>query len=119
MLHILITFHVATLSAWDFPGGSDGKESACNIRDLGSIPGSGRYPGQENDYPLQHSFLENSMHRGAWLGYSPWGRKESDMTERLTVTNKLLGMGDGSLAQSPTSSYQLVSELFGQGLGGE
>ena len=52
---------------WSFPGGSDGKESACNMEDLGSIPGSGRSPGEENDYPLQISSLENPMDRG----YSP------------------------------------------------
>ena len=49
-----------------FPGGSDGKESACNAGNLGSIPGSGRSPGEENGNPLQHSCLENSMDRGAW-----------------------------------------------------
>ena len=49
-----------------FPGGSDGKESACNAGDLGSIPGLGRFPGEENDNPLQYSCLENLMDRGAW-----------------------------------------------------
>ena len=49
-----------------FPGGSDGKESACNAGDQGSIPGLGRTPGVGNGYPLQYSFLENSMDRGAW-----------------------------------------------------
>ena len=49
-----------------FPGGSDGKESACNVGDLGSIPGSGRFPGEGNGNPLQHSCLENSMGRGAF-----------------------------------------------------
>ena len=44
-----------------FPGGSDGKESACKMGDLGSIPGSGRSPGEENSYPLQYSGLENSI----------------------------------------------------------
>ena len=44
-----------------FPCGSAGKESACNARDLGSIPGLGRSPGGENGYPLQYSGLENSM----------------------------------------------------------
>ena len=48
-----------------FPGGSDGKESSSNVEDLGSIPGSGRYPGEGNGYPLQFSGLENSMNRGA------------------------------------------------------
>ena len=49
----------------DFPGGSDGKESACNAGDLGSIPGLGRFPGEGNGYPLQYSCLENCMDRGA------------------------------------------------------
>ena len=42
-----------------FPGGSDGKESACNVEDLGLIPGLGRSPGEGNGYPLQYSGLEN------------------------------------------------------------
>ena len=50
----------------DFPGGSDGKESSWNAGDLGSIPGSGRYPEEGNSYPLHHSFLENSMDRRPW-----------------------------------------------------
>ena len=49
-----------------FPGGSDGKESACSAGDLGSIPWSGRSPGEGNVNPLQYSCLENSMDRGAW-----------------------------------------------------
>ena len=49
-----------------FPGGSDGKESACNSGDLGVIPGSGSAPGEANEYPLQYSCLENSMDKGAW-----------------------------------------------------
>ena len=49
-----------------FPDGSDGKESTCNAGDPGSIPGSGRSPGERNGYPLQYSCLENSMDRGAW-----------------------------------------------------
>ena len=49
-----------------FPGGSDGKESACNAGDLGSIPGLGRSPGEGNCYPLQYFCLENPMDRGAW-----------------------------------------------------
>ena len=49
-----------------FPGGSDGKESACNARDPDSIPGSGRSPGEGKDHPVQYSCLENSMDRGAW-----------------------------------------------------
>ena len=50
----------------DFPAGSDGKESADNTEDPGSIPGLGRSPGEGNGYPLQYSYLEKSMDRGAW-----------------------------------------------------
>jgi len=49
-----------------FSGGSDGKEFACDAEDLGSIPGSGKSPGEGNGYPLQYSCLEDSMDRGAW-----------------------------------------------------
>ena len=49
-----------------FPGGSDGKAFAPNAEDLGSIPGSERYPGEGNGSPLQHSCLENPMDGGAW-----------------------------------------------------
>ena len=49
-----------------FPGGSDGKESACNAGDPDSIPRLGRPLGEENGNPLQYSCLENSMDRGAW-----------------------------------------------------
>ena len=62
-----------------FPCGSAGKESACNAEDLGSVPGLGRSPGEGKGYPLQYSGLENSM------DYSPWGHKESDTTERLSL----------------------------------
>ena len=57
-----------------FLGSSDGKESACNAGDPGSIPESGRSPGKGNGNPFQYSRLENSMD-------SPWGLKESDMTD--------------------------------------
>ena len=50
----------------DFPGGSDGKESACNTGDLGQIPGSDRSPGEGNGYPLQYSCPKNPMDRGSW-----------------------------------------------------
>ena len=49
-----------------FPGGSDGKESAYNAGDPGSVPGLRRSPGEGNGNPLQHSCLENPMDRGAW-----------------------------------------------------
>ena len=49
-----------------FPGGSDGKKSAFNVGDPGSVPGSGRSPAEGNGYPLQCSCLGNPMDRGAW-----------------------------------------------------
>ena len=49
-----------------FPSDSDGKESACNVGDLGLILGLGKSPGERNGYPLQYSCLENPMYRGAW-----------------------------------------------------
>ena len=70
-----------------FLGGSNGKESACNAGNLGSILGSGNFPGEGNVNPLQYSSLENSMDIATWWtiahGASP---KESGMTERLTLS---------------------------------
>ena len=59
-----------------FPSGSDGKESSCNMEDLGSIPVLGRSPGGEHGNPFQCSCLENPMDGEAWWGYSSWGLKE-------------------------------------------
>ena len=55
-----------SLNLFDFPGGSDGKASAYNVEDPGSIPGSGSSPGEGNGNPLQYSYLKNPMNRGAW-----------------------------------------------------
>ena len=68
-----------------FPGGSDGKQSACNAGDPGSIPGSGKSPGEGNGNPLQYSCLENPMGRGAWRA-TVHGVSESDKTEWLTCS---------------------------------
>ena len=67
----------------DSPGGSDGKESTCNARDLGSIPGLGRSPGGGHGNPLQCFCLENPHGQRNLAGYSLRGCKESDTTERL------------------------------------
>ena len=69
-----------------FPGGSDGKESACNAGDPGSILGSGRSPGEGNGNPLQYSCLENPMDREAWWDTVHGGHKVSDTTEQLTLS---------------------------------
>ena len=80
-----------------FPGGSVGKESACNVGDLGSIPGLGRSPGGGNGNPLQYSCLEKPHWQRNLVGYSPWGPKESDTAEWLSTTqHSYLGFPDGS-----------------------
>ena len=69
-----------------------GEEPAYNAgnmeEDAGSIPELGRSPGKGNGIPCQYSCLESPMDRGAW--YSPWGRKESDMTEQLSMQHAAL-----------------------------
>ena len=75
-----------------FPGGSDGKESASNVGDWGSIPGSGGCPGKGNGYPLHYSCLENCMDQRSLVGHiSPWDCKELDTTERLWLYSKYWG----------------------------
>ena len=61
-----MTKHTVHNDIKGFPGGSDGKESACSVKDPGLTPCSGRAPGEENGNPLQYSCLENSMDAGAW-----------------------------------------------------
>ena len=58
-----------------FPGGSDGKESTCNMGDLGSIPGLGRPPGGGNGYPFQYSCFENPHGQGSLVGHGLLGRR--------------------------------------------
>ena len=66
MALLQLKFSRSILMHIDFPGGSDGKPSVYNAVDRGSIPGSGRSPGEGNGTPLQYSCPENSMDRGAW-----------------------------------------------------
>ena len=80
--YVTINFIVTYLNiSLGFSCGSDGKESICNVGDLGSIPGLGRSPGEGHGDPLQYSCLENLHGQRSLAGYSPWGHKESDMTE--------------------------------------
>ena len=62
------------------PGGSVVKNLPANVGDTSLIPGSGRSPGEGNGYPLQYSFMENSMDRGAWWAAVHGVTKESEMT---------------------------------------
>ena len=63
---ISLSINIEHLGVKDFPGGSGGKGSAYNAGDPGSVPGSGRSPGEGNGNPLQYSCLENPMDRGGW-----------------------------------------------------
>ena len=71
---------------WLFPGGSDGKASARNAGDPGSIPGSGRFPWRRK-WQSTPALLPGKSHgQRILIGYSPWGRKDSDMTSLFTFT---------------------------------
>ena len=80
----LRSFYTRIYTYTGFPGGEVVKNSPANAgdtRDMGSIPGSGRSPGEWNGNPLQCSFLENSMDRGAWWAAVHGLAKSWDMTE--------------------------------------
>ena len=74
-----------SLKCLGFPGSSEGKESTCNVGDLGLIHGLGRSPGERHGNPLQYSCLENPHGQRSLAAYSPWGGKESDTTEWLST----------------------------------
>ena len=70
-----------------FPGGSEGKVSACNVEDLGLIPGLGRSPGEGNGNPLQYSCLENYRDGGAWWATVHWITKSRTWLSNFTSLN--------------------------------
>ena len=82
------------LSSSSFPGGSEGKASACNVGDPGSIPGLGTSPGEGNGNPLQYSCLENPVDGGAWWatvhGVAKSWTRLSDFTFFLFYSNREL-----------------------------
>ena len=103
-----------------FPGGLDGKESACNVGDLGLIPGWGRSPGEGNGYPLQHSCLENPMVGGAWqstvYGVTKRRTQLSDFTITITITDsldmnifKVINMHCQNISEKSKNIYTLTS----------
>ena len=69
----------------DSPWLRPGKESTCHAGDLGLIPGSGRSPREGHGNPLWYSCLENPHGQRSQVGYSPWGHKESHVTDRLST----------------------------------
>ena len=75
-----------------FPGGSESKESACNVGDLGSFSGLGRSSGGGLGNPLQYSSLEIPLGQRSLVGYSSRGHKESGMTERLNIAKILCAL---------------------------
>ena len=98
---MFIIFGCLLVIKYEFPGGSDGKASAYNVGDLGSIPGLGRSPGEGNGNLLQYSCLKNPLDRGAWYA-TVHGVTESDMTEndftfQLLYNNAMLLSMIGSL----------------------
>ena len=100
-----------------FPGGSVGKEHACNARDLGSISGSGRSPGEGNGNLLPYSCLEKSMDRGAWWAMAHWVTKSQTWVQQpsshtvdpcwLSVLNMAV-----CICQSQTPSIPLTFPLW-------
>ena len=82
-----------------FPGGSDGKASAYSVGALGSIPGSGRSPGEGNGNPLQYSCLENSMDRGAWLATVHGVAKTRTRLSDFTITKMTKRLRNTSLSE--------------------
>ena len=86
ILQAILLQQVAIPYSREFPGGSNGKESASNEGDLGLIPGLGRSPGGGHGNPLLYSFLENPHGRGAWQP-TVHEAAESDKTERLSTAH--------------------------------
>ena len=94
-----------------FPGGSDTKESAFNVRNLGLITGMGRSLGVGHGNPLRYSCLENPHGQRSLAGYSPWCHKESDMTKR-THTYLLWFCYLFSFSLFPCVLYAFFSVIF-------
>ena len=93
-----------------FPCGPENKQSAFNMGDLGSIPGSGRSPGEGNAYPFQYSCLENSMDRGAWQATNLYRCKVKRNWTTNTTTTYYTGFSSGSVVKNlPANAGDAVS----------
>ena len=117
LLHLYLLVPSQTMS---FPGGSDGKASAYNAGDLGSIPGSGRSPGEGHGNPLQYSCLENPIDRGTWwttvCGVAKSQTQLSDFTFFLSQS---MGFSDISVGKESTSNAGDPGSIAGLGRSAE
>ena len=122
-IKITMKYHLTDSDSKLFPSGSDGKESACSAGDPGSIPGSGRFPGEENINPLQYSCLENPVDGEAWQATVHGVTKSqtwlSDFTFRdliyiYSLSNKCSKVKWSSLSSSLSMSYKMASWLMGK-----
>ena len=94
-----------------FPGGSDNKESACSVGDLGSVPGLGRSPGRGQGNALQYSCLENLQGQRSLAGYSLWGLKELDTTEQLSTGTSTIATASFRISFFRGGKYNYFSML--------
>ena len=101
---VYILVHISFLQG--FPCGSAGKESACDAGDLDLIPGLVRSPGGVHGNPLQFSSLENPHGQRSFASYSPWYRRKSDTSERLSIAHPSLGASQVGLVEKnlPTNA---------------
>ena len=97
-----------------FPGGSDGKESACNAGDAGSIPGWGRSPGEGRGYPLQYACLEKSMDRGAWRATVHGITKSRTRLSSSHTHTHTHGLAVSGSATQDAEKYQELCDCPGQ-----
>ena len=95
-----------------FPGGSDGKESACNAGDLRLIPGLGRSPGGGHGNPLQYSCLKNPHGQRSLAGQGPWGHRvgHNAVTKHNAATARGAGKWDVRDGGVPSGSHTLWGE---------
>ena len=115
-IRILVDLSVTTeqkmFQFWGFPGGSDSKESTCNVGDLGLIPGLGRSPGEGNSYPLQHSHLENSVDRGAQQVIVHGVTKRQTQLSDFHVTSLMIQYLSLCYLESHISWFSLKCTIF-------
>ena len=98
----------------DFPGGLDSKDSTCKLGDLGLISGLGRSPGGGHGSPLQYSCLESPHGQRSLVGYSPWGHKGSDRTERLSAAQHIVALTLLCKVHSQGSTKERLENVSGR-----